>query len=69
MMETGSDYNCQSVMPVHFGLPTKERVDVEVTLMTRDGRKTALVRDVDPAEHAGSHLTIKLDDEGQVVKS
>ena len=68
MMETGSDYNCQSVMPVHFGLPSQTTVDVEVTLMSRDGRKTAILREVDPREFAGGHLTIKVNSQGKVVE-
>ncbi len=68
MIETGSDYNCQSVMPVHFGLHTTASVDVEVTLMTGDGRKITLLRNVDPRDYAGGHLTIKLDNEGRIVK-
>ena len=55
-------------MPVHFGLPTTASVDVEVTLMTRDGRKITLLRNVDPRDYAGSHLTIKVDNEGRIVK-
>jgi hypothetical protein len=47
LVDTGSGYCSQNVMPVHFGLPTDGNVDVEVTTMSRDGRKITRVANVD----------------------
>jgi len=68
IVETGSGYSAQSVMPEHFGLPKKERVDVEITSMTNNGRKTARLNNIDPKKYAGSHLVIKVDIKGNIVK-
>ena len=68
MIETGSGYNAQSVLPAHFGLPRQQNVDVEITLMTKGGRKTVVLKDVDPENHLGSHLSVKVDDEGRIVR-
>ncbi len=68
LIETGSGYNAQSVLPVHFGLPRQQEVDGELTLMAKDGRKTALLRNVDPKDHVGSHLVVKVDAEGRIAQ-
>jgi len=67
IVETGSGYNAQSVMPVHFGLPREGTVDVEITLMTREGRKSVILREVDPKDHRGGHLLVKVDGDGRIV--
>jgi hypothetical protein len=38
IVDTGSGYCSQNVMPVHVGLPTMGKVDVEVTALTTRGR-------------------------------
>ena len=49
LVDTGSGYCSQSVMPVHFGLPKGiKRVDVEVTVMTPHGRRILQRTDVSP---------------------
>ncbi len=48
-----SGYNAQMAAPVHFGLRSMAPVRVEVTFMSRDGRKTQTVDGVDPADYAG----------------
>ncbi len=68
ILETGSGYNAQSVVPVHFGVPGGGAVDVEITLMTKGGRKTLLIEDVDPKLHVGGHLSVKVDGEGRIVR-
>jgi hypothetical protein len=68
LIETGSGYNSQSVRPVHFGLPEEGPVDVELTLMTKGGRKIVVVSNVDPGAYLGTHLTIKVDADGEVVR-
>ena len=49
LVTTGDGYNSHSNVPVHFGLPGVEVVDVEVTFMTRDGRKSQRVENVNIA--------------------
>ncbi len=68
IISAGSDYNCQSAMAVHFGLPKMENVDVEIITMTNDGRKTARLENVDPKKYAGKYLSIKVDNKGKIVK-
>jgi hypothetical protein len=48
LVDTGGGYCSQSVVPVHLGLPMDGKVDVEVTAMTKTGRKTTRVANVDP---------------------
>src|SRR5439155_8084748 len=48
IVDTGSGYCSQNVMPVHVGLPSMGRVDVEVTTMTTRGRKTTRANGVTP---------------------
>jgi penicillin G amidase len=48
IVDTGSGYCSQSVVPVHVGLPIDGKVDVEVTAMTKAGRKISRVAEVDP---------------------
>ncbi|WP_089410467.1 penicillin acylase family protein [Granulicella rosea] len=60
LVDTGSGYNSQSVIPVHFGLGAyMGPVDVEVTFMTNGGRKVVRVPGVAPAEHIGDPLIVK----------
>lgn len=68
IISAGSDYNCQSAMAVHFGLPKMENVDVEITTMTNDGRKTACLENIDPKKYSGKYLSIKVDNKGNIVK-
>jgi hypothetical protein len=67
-LDTGSGYNTQNAMPVHFGLRNVEAVDVEVTTLTTQGRKTAMISSVVPSQHAGRWLVVKVDGEGNLVK-
>lgn len=69
ILSTGSDYNSQSAMAVHFGLPKMENVDVEITTMTNSGRKTTSLENIDPKKYSGKYLSIKVDNKGNIVKS
>jgi penicillin amidase len=60
LVDSGSGYNSQSVIPVHFGLGKwTGPVDVEVTFMSNSGRKIVRVPNVIPAEHIGNPLIVK----------
>jgi hypothetical protein len=56
---TGGGYNTQRAAPVHVGLTSLAPVTVEVTFMTRAGRKTQTLRDVAPAAYRGKALVIR----------
>jgi hypothetical protein len=59
LIDTGSGYCSQSVVPVHIGLPTAGKVDVEVTAMTKAGRKITRVAGVDPNKLPKRVLVVK----------
>jgi VCBS repeat protein/ASPIC/UnbV protein len=59
IVDTGSGYCSQSVVPVHFGLPMDGKVDVEVTTMTNAGRKVTRVAGVDPGKLPKRVLVVK----------
>jgi hypothetical protein len=61
ILDTGSGYNSQNAMPVHFGLPGWVSVDVEITTMTPEGRKQARMAGIDPAEYAGRWMIVSLE--------
>ncbi len=61
ILDTGSGYNSQNAAPVHFGLGHQRLVDVEVTMMTSDGRRTSRISAVDPHEYAGRWMVVKID--------
>ena len=60
IVDTGSGYCSQNIMPVHFGLPKQSKVDVEVTAMTKAGRKITRVANVDPNKLPRRVLVVKL---------
>ena len=56
---TGGGYNTQRAAPVHFGLATLQLVRVDVTFMTKTGRKTQTVNNVRPADYYGKSLVVR----------
>jgi hypothetical protein len=68
IMDTGSGYDSQNAMPVHFGLAQEGPVDVEVTTLTPKGRKAARLTKVVPEDFLGRYLTLKTDANGVIVK-
>jgi hypothetical protein len=58
-VSTGGGYNSQSAIPLHFGLATLEPVTVEVTFMSRQGRKKRTITNVHPADFYGKTLVIR----------
>jgi len=56
---TGGGYGAQGAAPVHFGLASMAPVTVEVTFMTKNGRRTQTVQKVDPAAYRGKSLIIR----------
>jgi len=60
LVDTGSGYNAQSDMPVHFGFARMQPVDVEVTWPSRGKRKVVRVRNVSPPKFSGTSLVVKV---------
>ncbi len=60
LVDTGSGYNAQNDMPVHFGLAEMRAVDIEVIWPSGNRRRVTRVRNVAPQRHAGSFLTVKV---------
>src|SRR5262245_25652090 len=58
-VSTGGGYNSQSAIPLHFGFAKLETVTVEVTFMSRQGRKKQTIRNVKPADFYGKTLVIR----------
>ena len=56
---TGGGYNSQRAAPVHFGLAKLETVRVDVTFMSKSGRKTQSLAKVNPADFRGKSLVIR----------
>ena len=56
---TGGGYNSQRAAPVHFGLATLQPVRVEVTFMTKAGRKTQSTGPVNPTDYSGTSLVVR----------
>ncbi len=68
ILDTGSGYNSQNAMPVHFGLRGVNTVDVEVTVLTDSGRKSVRLENVDPTKYEGRYLIMKVNTDGMLVK-
>ncbi len=60
LVDTGSGYNSQNEMPVHFGLATMQKVDVEVTWPARGKRWIMRSRNVTPERFAGTSLVVRV---------
>jgi hypothetical protein len=56
---TGGGYNTQRAGPVHFGLTSLRPVRVEVTFMTKAGRKTQTLTELRPAEFYRKSLVVR----------
>ena len=62
LVPTGDGYGSQSAGAVHFGLAELAPVTVEVTFLTREGRRLQRLDAVDPRAWAGKTLLVKRDD-------
>jgi hypothetical protein len=59
LVETGSGYGSQNLMPVHFGIAVPGLVDVEVTFMSNRGREIQRIRRMDPKQFTGTALRVR----------
>lgn len=60
IVDSGSGYCSQNMLPVHIGLPTDGRVDIEVTSLSPAGRKVTRVANVAPGKVRGRVLAVKV---------
>jgi hypothetical protein len=60
LIDTGGGYCSQNVMPVHIGLASMNRVDIEVTSLTATGRKVTRVANVTPDKVTGRIVVVKV---------
>jgi len=60
LVDSGSGYNAQNDLPVRFGLADLTPVDVEVTVPGGGRRQVTRVAGVDPREHAGRALVVRV---------
>jgi hypothetical protein len=56
---TGGGYNTQGAAPVHFGLAKAGPVSVEVTFMTKEGRKKQTLSNVQPGQYYGKSVVVR----------
>lgn len=56
LTDTGSGYNSQNMLPAHFAIPARTRIDVEVR---RPGASVSTVKNVDPRAQSGRVLTVR----------
>ena len=68
LVDSGSGYNGQSDLPLHFGLPGAQPVDIEVTQVGGGHRVRTRATGVDPTAWRGRVVTLRLDGEGGVVR-
>jgi hypothetical protein len=58
IVDTGSGYNSQNVLPVHVAVPDDVRFDIEVIVARRGERRSTRVR-ADEIARAGRLLTVR----------
>jgi VCBS repeat protein/ASPIC/UnbV protein len=60
LVDAGSGYDMQNDLPVHIGLPSLARVDIEVTFPAAGKRTLARLQNADPRAPAGRKLTVRV---------
>lgn len=60
LVDTGSGYDTQNVMPVHIGLPSSAPVDVEVIYPSGGKRQAVRAPRVNPREWQGKSLVVRV---------
>jgi len=68
IVDSGSGYDAQSDLPVHFGVPGGQPVDVEITSFVGGTRQVARLDGVDPDDFRRAVLTIRTDAAGAIVR-
>ena len=65
LVDTGSGYNSQNLIPVHFGLPQGEMFTVEIVSATGSKRAIGRIVAVDARRYAGKVLRVQVNARGQ----
>ena len=60
-VDSGSGYDAQSDLPVHFGVPGGQKVDVEITVPGGGRRSVTRIDGVDPRMYQGRSLEVRTD--------
>jgi hypothetical protein len=60
LVDSGSGYDAQNDLPVHIGLASLSRIDVEVTFPAASKRVTTTVKNVDPRTAEGRTITVQV---------
>ncbi|MBK91332.1 MAG: hypothetical protein CME27_02620 [Gemmatimonadetes bacterium] len=60
-VDSGSGYDAQSDLPVHFGVPGGQKVDVEITVPGGGRRRVTRIDGVDPRMYQGRSLEVRTD--------
>ena len=68
IVDTGSGYDAQSDLPVHFGIPGGQPVDLVVTTFSGGERVDGRLEAVDPAYFRGTFLTVRIDADGEIMR-
>lgn len=66
LVDTGSGYDAQSELPLHFGLPGGQPVDVEVTIFAEGERRTGRIEGLEPREQRGRVVVLRVGRDGSV---
>jgi len=67
-VDTGSGYNSQDAISLHFGLAEVVNIDIEVTSMTQGGRISDWIRNVNPANYSGENYEIRVNLSGVIIR-
>ena len=65
LVDTGSGYNSQNIVPVHFGLPEMGTFTLEIVTPTGRSRQAATIIAVDPRRYAGKVMRVRVDARGR----
>jgi hypothetical protein len=68
LVDTGSGYDAQSDLPVHFGVPGGQPVDVEVTVLVRGRRAAVRLEGIDPRAYQGAPLEVRVGEDGTLAR-
>jgi hypothetical protein len=68
LADSGSGYNAQSVMPLHFGLGNASVVDVEVTVPQGGRRITATLRGLNVRDLESRTLMLRRLSDGRLER-
>jgi hypothetical protein len=68
LVDSGSGYDGQNDLPVHFGLPGGHPVDLEITTIVHGRRIQERLPGVDPRAYRGRVVTVRMDELGQLVR-